>query len=458
MALYLNNAQYGSGNQSSQDTLIHSYNKSFFSDYNHAKTVLLQKVMKPGEVTFAYYYDSKVPYGQNVIFAVGPLSDAGCNTIFKNADEIDSVKDVLDETIADINASVSNMESKVDGIIEECRTPLLTKIEKNSNDIVSIKRDISIIKSDIVNTNDTLTSKINQVNNQLTAQMSQDKTNLINKINDTSNNIVKYIDNTSNAIINYINRSVSLAVGNVTTDYTQKNDDTSMTLGNAISTLKLNIENSISDLSGKHDRNIAGLQRLINEAKGKVTENATTLSQYIQQNDSFVRKLNTSINNVNNTLSDSIDTLRENFETLEIPKKIHDLSTRIATVTTQSNVDHEKLKAIDNLENRLSKCEGRYEKHFEIDMVQLNGNITDINTSISKIKESIDNINIQTGTSEGTVQDKFDKINSQLFNISERLSKIDSSINTLENKFAGNETYHDELLRELSSYKNSLDY
>lgn len=52
--------------------------------------------------------------------------------------------------------------------------------------------------------------------------MSQDKTILINKINNTSNDIVKYIDNTSNAIINYINRSVSLAVKNVTTDYTQK--------------------------------------------------------------------------------------------------------------------------------------------------------------------------------------------------------------------------------------------
>ena len=32
-----------------------------------------------------------------------------------------------------------------------------------------------------------------------------------------------------------------------------------MTFGNAISTLKLNIENSISDLSGKHDRDITGL-------------------------------------------------------------------------------------------------------------------------------------------------------------------------------------------------------
>ena len=350
------------------------------------------------------------------------------------------------------------METKVDGIIEECRTPLLTEIEKNRNDIVSIKRDISTIKSDIVNTNDTLTSKINQVNNQLTAQMSQDKTILINKINDTSNDIVKYIDNTSNAIINYINRSVSLAVGNVTTDYTQKIDDTSMTLGNVISTLKLNLEQSISDLSGKHDRDITGLQRIIDEAKEKVTENKTTLSQYIQQNNSSLIKLNTSINNVNNTLDERITNLRQDFEALEIPKKFALFNDKIDTVTTQSNVDHEKLKSIDNLDSRLSTCEGRYEKHFKMDMVQLNGNIADINTSISKIIETIDNIKIQTGTSEGTVQDKFDNINSQLFNISERLSKIDSSINALETKFAGNETYHNELLNELSSYKNSLDY
>lgn len=458
MALYLNNAQYGSSNQSSQDTLIHSYNKSFFSDYNHAKTVLLQKVMKPGEVTFAYYYDSKVPYGQNVIFAVGPLSDAGCNTIFKNADEIDSVKDVLDETIADINASVSNMESKVDGIIEECRTPLLEKIKKNINDIADIKTDVSTFKSNVSEIKDNLERNINQVNDQLTAQMSQDKTNLISKINDTSNDIVKYIDNTSNAIISYINRSVSIAVGNATTDYTQKIDNTSMTLGNVISTLKLNIENSISGLSGKHDRDIARLQRLIDESKDKVSQNTTTLSTYIQQNDSFVRKLNTSINYVNNTLDDRITTLRQDFEALEISKNFAEIKTKISTVTTQSNVDHEKLKAIDNLDIRLSKCEGRYEKHFEMDMGQLNGNIKDINTSISNIIKSIDNIKITTGTSEGTVQDKFDTISSQLFNISERLSKIDSSINTLETKFAGNETYHDELLSELSSYKNSLDY
>lgn len=180
MALYLNNAQYCASNQSSQDTLIHSYNKSFFSDYNQAKSVLLQKVMKPGEVTFAYYYDPKTPYGQNTIFAVGPLSAAGCNTIFKNADEIDSVKDVLDETIADINASVSNMEIKVDGIIKE-KNPLLEKIEKNINDMDQLKGSVKDINTSISNiiknidnikvqtdtTGGTIQNKFDQISSQL---------------------------------------------------------------------------------------------------------------------------------------------------------------------------------------------------------------------------------------------------------------------------------------------------
>lgn len=458
MALYLNNAQYCSSNQSYQDTLIHSYNKSFFSDYNQAKSVLLQKVMKPGEVTFAYYYDPKTPYGQNTIFAVGPLSAAGCNTIFKNADEIDNVKDVLDETIADINASVSNMEDKVDGIIEECRIPLLEKIQKNINDIDDIKRDISNIKYDIKDTDDTLKSKINQVDEQLTAQISKEKNILIKNINDTSNDIVKYIDNTSNAIVNYINRSSSAAVESLKTDYTQKNNETSMTLGEAISTLKLKLENSISDVSNKHNRDIVGLQCLISESNNKVSENAINLLSYIQKNNNNLIALNTSINNVYDTLSSCFNVHLTNFNNLHISDKFCEFDQRISTVTTQSNVDHDKLKEIDNINSRLTDCETWYQKHFKKDMVDVNSNINDINTSISNIINRIDAININTDTSEGTVQNNFDKISEQLNNISERLSKIDSSINILETKFTGNETYNNELLTELSSYKNSLDY
>ena len=197
MALYLNNAQYGSSNQSSQDTLIHSYNKSFFSDYNQAKSVLLQKVMKPGEVTFAYYYDPKTPYGQNTIFAVGPLSAAGCNTIFKNADEIDSVKDVLDETIADINASVSNMETKVDGIIKE-KNSLLEKIEKNINDIDQLKgsvKDINTSISNIIENIDNIKVQTNTSGGTIQNKFDQISSQLLNisehllKIDSSINNI-----------------------------------------------------------------------------------------------------------------------------------------------------------------------------------------------------------------------------------------------------------------------------
>ena len=194
MALYLNNAQYGSSNQSSQDTLIHSYNKSFFSDYNQAKSVLLQKVMKPGEVTFAYYYDPKTPYGQNTIFAVGPLSAAGCNTIFKNADEIDSVKDVLDETIADINASVSNMETKVDGIIKE-KNSLLGKIEKNINDIDQLKGSVKDINTSISNIIDNIKVQMDTSGGTIQNKFDQISSQLLNisehllKIDSSINNI-----------------------------------------------------------------------------------------------------------------------------------------------------------------------------------------------------------------------------------------------------------------------------
>lgn len=179
MALYLNNIQNNVNNHQSQDTIIHSYNKQYFSNYDSAYETLANKIMLPGEVTFAYYYDSNSPSGQNAIFAVGPLTQ-GYNIVFKNADEIDSVKDVLDETIADINASVSNMETKVDGIIKE-KNPLLEKIEKNINDMDQLKGSVKDINTSISNiiknidnikvqtdtTGGTIQNKFDQISSQL---------------------------------------------------------------------------------------------------------------------------------------------------------------------------------------------------------------------------------------------------------------------------------------------------
>lgn len=152
MSLYLNNTQYSSNNHSPQDTLIHSYNKQYFSDYDSAYETLSNKIMLPGEVTFAYYYDSNSPSGQNAIFAVGPLTQ-GYNIVFKNSNEIDIIKNKLYETIADVNASVSYIENTIDSKIIKNNDILTKDITKH---IYDISIDFNLYKN-IVN------SSINQI-------------------------------------------------------------------------------------------------------------------------------------------------------------------------------------------------------------------------------------------------------------------------------------------------------
>jgi hypothetical protein len=71
------------------DCLVHTYNKKYCSDINTAETLLMNKVLLPGEVAFGYYYDEDASYGTNAIFAVGPLSNGSGNIIFKNSKDID---------------------------------------------------------------------------------------------------------------------------------------------------------------------------------------------------------------------------------------------------------------------------------------------------------------------------------------------------------------------------------
>lgn len=153
MALYLNNIQNNVNNHKSQDTIIHSYNKQYFSDYDSAYETLANKIMLPGEVTFAYYYDSNSPSGQNAIFAVGPLTQ-GYNTVFKNADEIDNIKNKLYETIADVNTSISYIENTIE-----------SKIIKNEDVLEKHIYDISIELNSYKNIVNTSINQVEQIYN-----------------------------------------------------------------------------------------------------------------------------------------------------------------------------------------------------------------------------------------------------------------------------------------------------
>lgn len=151
MALYLNNIQNNVNNHQSQDTIIHSYNKQYFSNYDSAYETLANKIMLPGEVTFAYYYDSNSPSGQNAIFAVGPLTQ-GYNIVFKNANEIDSIKNKLYETIADVNTSISYIENTIE-----------SKIIKNEDVLAKHIYDISIEFNSYKNIVSTSINQVEQI-------------------------------------------------------------------------------------------------------------------------------------------------------------------------------------------------------------------------------------------------------------------------------------------------------
>lgn len=153
MALYLNNIQNNVNNHKSQDTIIHSYNKQYFSNYDSAYETLANKIMLPGEVTFAYYYDSNSPSGQNAIFAVGPLTQ-GYNIVFKNADEIDNIKNKLYETIADVNTSISYIENTIE-----------SKIIKNEDVLEKHIYDISIEFNSYKNIVNTSINQVEQIYN-----------------------------------------------------------------------------------------------------------------------------------------------------------------------------------------------------------------------------------------------------------------------------------------------------
>ena len=143
MALFLNNnMQYGSDNKTTSDSIVMCYNKQYFSDYNAAKEALINKTSLPGEVTFAYYYDKNSEYGQNAIFSVGPLTQ-GSNIIYKNANEIDTVVDSLNETLADINSSVSNIDERINTSLNDCKDYVDTQIDDFSSDILEIKSNLN---------------------------------------------------------------------------------------------------------------------------------------------------------------------------------------------------------------------------------------------------------------------------------------------------------------------------
>lgn len=81
--------------------------------------MLMYKVLLPGEVAFAYYYDNTCEHGINAIFAVGPIVHGSGNVFFHNAKQLDKIFLDLDTTIADVNTSMNRYKDDLVKLIED---------------------------------------------------------------------------------------------------------------------------------------------------------------------------------------------------------------------------------------------------------------------------------------------------------------------------------------------------
>lgn len=71
--------------------VIHIHNKTPFDSYEAAINELKMKILHPGEIAIAYYYNPTADDGISSVIATGPLQQGGYNEIFKNASDIDYI-------------------------------------------------------------------------------------------------------------------------------------------------------------------------------------------------------------------------------------------------------------------------------------------------------------------------------------------------------------------------------
>ena len=69
-------------NRTESNIGLNGYNKICFSEERDAISTLIHKPLLPGQLSFAYYYDTQSPTGTNVVAAVGPLVESNENHIF----------------------------------------------------------------------------------------------------------------------------------------------------------------------------------------------------------------------------------------------------------------------------------------------------------------------------------------------------------------------------------------
>lgn len=379
MALNLDDYNRPTAATQLSDSLVHSYIKKCFMNYDIAEQTLLNKVLLPGEVAFAYYYDELSPSGQSTIAAVGPLTHGSCNIIFKNSVTIDAIRDRLMLTITDVNSSINYLREE----LLESINKALNHLDSSLNDAMeefagasnTYQIQINNISTNIVKGDTSIMNVVNSSYNKLSAQVS-DNYNTLNKlIRDISNGLYDKIEEGDTSIIKYINEKLTEGFDSNSANTSDLIDKNNNSLNDSIIRFKDAINNKIDNVSSLLTAKIGNLHVDVSNLQIDVNTNRNL---YYNLEHKYKHLFDTSAVEefVNNKLS-SLQGLIEVTDT-----KLSGLQDLIEETDS-------KLSGLQDYETRISNVEDRIS---DISSYASADTIRNIETNISFLLEEVKNI------------------------------------------------------------------
>ena len=379
MALNLDDYNRPTAATQLSDSLVHSYIKKCFMNYDIAEQTLLNKVLLPGEVAFAYYYDELSPSGQSAIAAVGPLTHGSCNIIFKNSVTIDAIRDRLMSTITDVNSSINYLREE----LLESINKALNHLDSSLNDAMeefagasnTYQIQINNISTNIVKGDTSIMNVVNSSYNKLSAQVS-DNYNTLNKlIRDISNGLYDKIEEGDTSIIKYINEKLTEGFDSNSANTSDLIDKNNNSLNDSIIRFKDAINNKIDNVSSLLTAKIGNLHVDVSNLQIDVNTNRNL---YYNLEHKYKHLFDTSaveefVNNKQSSLQDLIE---------KADSKLSGLQDLIEETDS-------KLSGLQDYETRISNVEDRIS---DISSYASADTIHNIETNISSLLEEVENI------------------------------------------------------------------
>lgn len=410
MALILDDSLRSTAARPLPDSLVHSYNKRCFQNYEVAEQTLINKVLLPGEVAFAYYYDQLSPYGQSAIAAVGPLTHGSGNIIFKNSATIDAIKDDLMTTIADVNASINYLREdlldSIDNALDHLDSSLDEVLEQFTGANNTYQLQINNIFNSIEESNTSIMNVVNTSFNSLHTLVTDNYNSLNELIFDVSDGLFNKIETTESSILNYIRTVLSDGFGTAASDTEDLVEETSTSLNGIINKFKDKINNKIDTVNSSLTSGLGNLRIDVSNLQIDVLANKQLFEKlehkyqhlldtsiYQFQIDNVSNNLintNTSIMNVVNTsFNDLYDLVSSKYE--QINELIYDTSDDVYDKISQ--IETSILAYIEQTVSNSSN-DGSYASLTSVQL--LNSSIDNIVSKLDFINSSINLVNNST--------------------------------------------------------------